>query len=68
MNHIEEVLIEYDKQVLELTNRIYKAIDILEKRINKIENQEWKSYTGQTDEEYLQEQKELLKMLKGEEE
>ena len=42
-----------------------KAIDTLEKRINKIENQEWKSYTGQTDEEYLEEQEELLDILKG---
>jgi chromosome segregation ATPase len=49
-----------------LNNKIDKAIDTLEKRINKIKNQEWKSYTGQTDEEYLQEQKELLDILKGE--
>lgn len=32
----------------------------------KKENQEWKSYTGQTDEEYLQEQQKLLDILKGE--
>lgn len=52
------------EQIEELQDKIDKAIDILEKRINKTENQEWKSYTGQTDEEYLQEQKELLNILK----
>lgn len=50
----------------ELQALINKAINILEKRINIIEKQEWKSYTGQTDEEYLQEQKEILDILKGE--
>lgn len=49
-----------------LQDRIDKVIDTLEKRINEIKNQEWKSYTGQTDEEYLEEQEELLNILKGE--
>ena len=30
MNHIEEVLIEYDKQVLELQTRIDKAIEYMD--------------------------------------
>ena len=62
--------LENKNEWLKNDNRVYKSridktIDILKKRINKIENQEWKSYTGQTDEEYLQEQKELLNILKG---
>ena len=60
-----ESVVELSDENIKLKNKIDKAINILEKRINKIENQEWKSYTGQTDEEYLQEQQKLLDILKG---
>lgn len=67
IEQLEKYIEVREQEIEQLQDRIDKTIDILEKRINKIENQEWKSYTGQTDEEYLQEQKELLNILRGKE-
>jgi hypothetical protein len=59
--------VEQLRKICDLQEIIDKAIDLLEKRIEKVEEEsdEWSSYVEMKDEEYIVEQKEILNILKG---